>query len=192
VTLQVLTEASVKITAIGMWSRVVSLIMIIAPKMEAVCTSKTYVYSNETTWRYIPEDSNLPPIFASFVVALRFLKNLRRLFLTFMNLLFRHCQGFLDGQRPLARPLPIKDNTAQKDGTNIYALSGISTHEPSNEAVKTPIISLDRINEETSPVWFEVGTIFLNIIQTSKYYSDVLRLQSDKYVALSQHLLFLS
>jgi hypothetical protein len=109
-----------------------------------------------------------------------------------MNLLFQYWQGFLDGQRPLARPLPIKDNTAQKDGTNIYALSGISTHDPSNEAVKTPIISLDRINEETSPVWFEVGTIFLNIIKTSKYYSDVLRLQRDKYVALSQHLLFLS
>jgi hypothetical protein len=31
----------------------------IALMMEAVRTSETLVYSNETTWRYIPEGSNL-------------------------------------------------------------------------------------------------------------------------------------
>jgi hypothetical protein len=32
---------------------------IIALTMDAVHTSETSVYFNETTWRYIPEESNL-------------------------------------------------------------------------------------------------------------------------------------
>jgi hypothetical protein len=38
--------------------------------------------------------------------------------------------------QPVARPLPTQDNITQKDA-NIHALSGIRTHDPSNQPAKT-------------------------------------------------------
>jgi hypothetical protein len=41
------------------------------------------------------------------------------------------------GDQPVARPLPTRDNTTQEtQGTNIHALSGIRTHDPSNQPAK--------------------------------------------------------
>jgi hypothetical protein len=38
---------------------------------------------------------------------------------------------------PLQRPLPTQDNTRHKHKTNIRALGGTQTHDPSNQAAKT-------------------------------------------------------
>jgi hypothetical protein len=54
--------------------------VIMALIMEAVRTSETSVYSKETTWRYIPEGSNLLTLFYLFVVCLKTLSQLLRLY----------------------------------------------------------------------------------------------------------------
>jgi hypothetical protein len=61
---QVLTAASMKIVAF--WDVAPSSVVKIGPDDGAVPSSETSVYFNETTLRYIPEDSNIQSAFCRF------------------------------------------------------------------------------------------------------------------------------
>jgi hypothetical protein len=73
-----------------------------------------------------------------FPVALQFLKDLGRLTYRRFLELFRHMAGLLGRVITVSQGLCLHRITQhRKTRTNIHALSGIRTHDPSNQPVKT-------------------------------------------------------
>jgi hypothetical protein len=92
-------------------------------------------------------------------VALHSLKDLGHLTYRRFFELFRHKVGRTPwmSDQPVARPLPTQDNTTQHRNTrtNIHALSGIRTHDPSNQPAKT------HTSDRTATV---TGTFYLYLV----------------------------